>query len=180
MACEFPLGQQPKPTKCMIYCWYANSDITSSFMGPPKFPDRPILTWEELYADYRRHYFEDAVPQVARCFIITADDTPVGQITYNDIDWDKSHTELDIWMSFEANCGKGYGPDALNALCDYLYKTHGVTQFIVQASERNQRAIRAYQKAGFKRLKLSRVEMETEYGDALDYVDSTLLTKRYP
>lgn len=105
-------------------------------------------------------------------------DTPIGQVTYNDIDQNKHRTELDIWMSCEANCGKGYGPDALKTLCDYLLRTYGITQFLIQTSERNQRAIRAYEKAGFQLLNLSPAEMEVEYGDPLDYVDSLLFIKR--
>ena len=164
--------------KYEIYKWLAKSDVTASMMGPPKFPDHPIPTWEEFCADYKQHFFEDSAPQLGRCFVIIVNDVPVGQINYNDINQNKHRTALDIWMSCEANCGKGYGPDALEALCKYLFQTYGVVEFVIIPSERNRRAIHAYKKAGFRRIHISREELIVEYGDPGDYHDNVLLIKK--
>ena len=55
---------------------------------------------------------------------ILVDGEPVGQVTYNDIvERDgRRQVELDIWMRSEACCGKGYGTDALDALCRHLHE----------------------------------------------------------
>lgn len=160
-----------------IYEWMAMSDVTPSFMGAPNFSDQPVPTWEEFCTDYRAHYFDGSNPHLGRCFIIMASGMPVGQVNHNEIDERDQRTELDIWMSCEANCGKGYGPDALQALCEYLFRTHGVVEFIMKPSARNRRAIRAYEKAGFHPANLSAEEAETKYG-VKDYYDSVFLIKR--
>ena len=129
----------------MVYEWVAKSDITPSIMGPPQFPDHPVPTWEEFCTDYRSHYFDGSKPEWGRCFIIIVNDMSVGQVNYNAIDQHHRRVELDIWMSCEANCGRGYGPDALQTLCDYLFQKYGIVEFVIQPSARNHRAIRAYE-----------------------------------
>lgn len=79
-------------------------------------------------------------------------------------------------MSCERNCGKGYGPDALQTLCEYLFQMCSIIEFVVRPSARNSRAIRAYRKAGFQHVKLSSEQQEAEYGPG-DYYDSIVLAK---
>jgi len=165
--------------KRMVYQWAANSDITSSFMGPPNFPDHPVPPWDKFCADYKPHFFNGSSPELGRCFIIMVNAMPVGMINYNDIDEHRKRTELDIWMSCEANCGKGYDPDALRTLCEYLFQTYDIVEFVMRPSARNHRAIRAYEKAGFQYMELTPEEEEAEYGPR-DYDDSIVLIKHMP
>ena len=162
--------------KQMIYKWMVESDITPSMMRAPNFPDNPVPTWDKFCTDWKSHYFDGLEPTFGRCFIITVDGTPVGTIAYNNIDERHRRTELDIWMSCESNCSKGYGPDALQTLCKYLFQTYGVIEFMMQPSARNSRAIRAFEKTGFQRLDLTLKEIEAKYGPR-DYYDSVLLIK---
>ncbi|GAI86358.1 unnamed protein product [marine sediment metagenome] len=163
--------------KYEIFKWLAESDVTVSMMGPPKFPDNLVPTWEEFCADYKQYYFDDSAPELGRCFVIMVNDIPVGQVNYNDIHQNKHRTELDIWMSCEMNCGKGYGPDAIQALCEYLFQTYGVIEFVIRPSERNPRAVHAYKKAGFRRIDISHEELIIEYGPG-DTHDTVLLIKQ--
>lgn len=149
----------------VIYEWLAKSDITESMMGPPLYPDNKIPTWQEFCDDYVLHYFSDEKPELGRCFVIMVNNEPVGQVNYNAID-KNNRIELDIWMSCQANCGKGYGPDSLKALCKYLYEEFGISEFYIQPSARNTRAIKAYEKTGFKKVSLSIEQAEKEYGPA--------------
>lgn len=162
--------------KRMIYEWLAESDVTPFTMGSPHFPDHPVPTWEEFCADYKPHFFDGSNPELGRCFVIMVSGMPVGQVNYNDIDQYHQRTELDIWMGCEANCGKGYGPDALQALCEYLFLTYGIVEFVIRPSARNRRAIRAYEKAGFQQVALSPEQQKAEYGLG-DYDDSIVLVK---
>ena len=57
--------------------------------------------------------------------------------------------ELDIWLKSESECGKGIGTQALKDTVDYLNKEFGIHKFLIRPSERNVRAIKSYQKAGF-------------------------------
>jgi RimJ/RimL family protein N-acetyltransferase len=128
-----------------IYDWLARSDLTPVLLGG----DRAHLTWAAFCRDYRRHYFDGSRPLSGRCFVIQADGADIGQVNYNDIDRRGRSVELDIWLRSAWYCGRGYGTDALETLCEHLRRTFGVRRFLVNPSAPNGRAIRAYQKAGF-------------------------------
>jgi RimJ/RimL family protein N-acetyltransferase len=108
------------------------------------------------------------------------DGEPVGQVYYNDIQFfeGKKRTELDLWMRAERTCGRGYGSDALDALCTYLAAEFAVQEFMVQPSARNPRAIRAYEKIGFRRLPLP--PGNGWAGWPRDYHDSIYMVKTIP
>jgi diamine N-acetyltransferase len=164
-----------------ILGWLLTSDITPSILGPPLFPERPVPRLDDPSQRLDPHYLDGTAPELGRCFLILVDGEPVGQVTYNDIverDGLKQ-VELDIWMRSEAFCGKGYGTDALEALCGYLRERFGVSQFMVQPSARNPRAIRAYEKIGFQRLDLP-IETARELWGPNDYYDSVYMVRMIP
>lgn len=119
-----------------IYDWFAHSDLRSSMLGEPTFPDEFVPTWEEFCEDHTPHFFEGEITEMGRCFIMQVNNEDVGQIYFNDIEERNGikRVELDMWMRAERFCGKGYGSDALKALCDFLAKRLGVDQFMVQPS----------------------------------------------
>jgi diamine N-acetyltransferase len=158
--------------------WLLRSDITPSILGPPLFPERPVPPLDDSSQRLDPHYLDGTAPELGSCFLIFVDDEPVGQVTYNDIvERDEGRqVELDIWMKSEAFCGKGYGTDALDALCGYLHERFGVSQFMVQPSARNPRAIRAYEKIGFQKLDLL-IEAARELWGPNDYCDSVYMVR---
>ena len=160
-----------------IFKWLTQSDVTSSMMGPPNYSDHPIPKWEEFKNDYRDTFFDDSGNGKGRNFIIIADETEVGTIGYDGVNRQKNIAELDIWIKENKYCGRGYGSDALQTLTTYLFKQYGITNFIIRPSARNTRAIRAYCKAGFTIMHLSREEQIKQFGQG-DYTDSVTLIKR--
>ena len=149
--------------KRMIYDALARSDLTDILLGHPGQNHTRLLRWDEFCGDYLPNYFDDTNPHAGRCFVIEVDGEAVGQVNYNPIDTIKRRTELDIWMLSAAQCGRGFGPEALRTLCYYLSACFGVEEFVIAPSASNRRAIRAYEKAGFRRTSLSREEAEAEY-----------------
>jgi diamine N-acetyltransferase len=147
--------------------------------GRTFFPDEPPATWQEFCEDQTPHFFEGEVTEKGRCFIMQVNGKDVGQIYFNDIETKNGikRVELDVWMRAEKYCGKGYGSDALDALCGFLAKRFGVEQFMVQPSARNPRAIRAYEKAGFVRLDIPLEEAVDDWGPS-DYFDSAHMVKK--
>ena len=126
--------REPTEADRRIICeWLAGSDLTPSIMGPPRFSDYAIPTWEEFCVDYRPYYFDGSEPNQGRCFIIVADQTDVGVLCYNALRSDNV-TDVDIWLRSEADCGRGFGPDALLTLTDYLNKEFAVTRVAVSPS----------------------------------------------
>jgi len=161
-----------------IYNWLCKSDLTSSIMGPPKYPEHPIPTWAEFCNEYPLSFFNASGDGKGRVFIIMANDNEVGTIGYDLLNKEKDRAILDIWMKAEQYCGHGYGSDALNALSVYIYENYRVTNFLISPSERNKRAVAAYKKAGFKYVKnMDKKEQEKEFGLA-EYNDNILMIKR--
>jgi RimJ/RimL family protein N-acetyltransferase len=137
------------PDKKKIFNWLINSDLTSEMLGPPKFPDNPIPTWDEFNNDYLDYFFDGSQPMKGRCFVLEHNEQEVGQINYNEIDVSTRSTEIDIWLSERKFTGKGLGTEAIKELCDYLDKAFDCKTIYIAPSRRNSNAIKAYKKAGF-------------------------------
>lgn len=135
--------------KKKIFGWLVHSNLTSEMMGPPDYPDSPVPSWSEFDQDYRDHYFDPSDPRTGQCYLILHHDIEIGQINHNELNDDLKCTELDLWMADRKYTGKGYGSIALNLLCNNLFNDFGCTTFYMAPSQRNTRAIKAYQKAGF-------------------------------
>ncbi len=162
----------------LIYNWLANSDLTSTMFGEPLFPEEPVPSWDEFCEDHTPHFFQGEITEQGRCFIIQVRDESVGQIYFNDIEECNGikRIELDMWMRAESFCGKGYGSDALNTLCELLSERFGVEQFMMQPSARNPRAIRTYERVGLVRLDVPLENAIKEWGPN-DYYDSLHMLK---
>jgi len=162
----------------MIYAWLAKSDLTPSFMGPPNYPDSRIPTFKEFCQDYKASFFSSIGNKTGRNYIIIANNIRVGTVGYDLFDDKKRRAVLDIWMGAEKYCGKGYGTDALTAICGFLHKRYGIKDFYISPSSRNKRAIATYQKAGFKPIKMSRRVAKKKFGvDIYDYSDNIVLRR---
>jgi len=159
-----------------IYEALARSELTDILLGHPSQAHTPLLNYEQFCDDYKPYYFDDSHPELGRCFVIEVNGQATGQVNYNEIDTDRKRTELDIWMFAEQHCGRGYGSEALGLLCKYLCGQCDVEGFIIQPSASNHRAIRAYEKAGFRRTTLSNAEAVEVYGE-MDSIDAVYMTR---
>ncbi len=159
-----------------VFEWLARSDLTPSMMGPPLFPDHPIPTWEEFCQDYHPHYFNDSQPHEGRCYIIVMNGMELGAICHNALRTD--HTDIDIWLRSEADCGKGAGSDAIMTLTDHLNREFGINRIFISPSARNPRAIAAYRKAGFQ-LTTQDAQKQFVKPEEMEYTDNVLLVKYY-
>ena len=168
-----------------VYEWCFHSETTKSHAGPPDYPHAPIASPEEFFGEYgyQDYYFTGERPADGRGFLIMRGGGAVGFVSYACFHLQEGFAELDIWMNAEAHCGKGYGMDALAALCGWLGDALGIRAAIMRPSVKNARANRAYQKAGFHPSdKTPQVFLRAEYMEALgdgDYgaAESALLVK---
>ncbi len=157
--------------KRKIFYWLTSSNLTSEMLGPPKFSDNPIPTWDEFNEDYLDHYFDSSQPLKGHCFIMIHNGQEIGQINYNEIDSITKSTEIDIWLADQAYRGKGLGTEAIKILCNYLNKMFACETIYIAPSRRNSIAMNAYKKAGF---------METENlpdNFVPEYEDTVVLVK---
>lgn len=120
--------------------------------GPPNYPDVPIPGYPEFCEHYyEAYFFTGARPKAGRGFLIQHGGESVGFISYSSFHLRPATSELDIWMNSEANCGRGFGTDAVTCLAEHLNKTMGVAQVIIAPSGKNLRAVKSCEKAGFVR-----------------------------
>jgi len=134
----------------LFFEWATQSDGSAYWYGE-MYGDR-IPTREKFFQDWKRHYFDGTEPEKGRCFVILVDERPIGQVNYNEIDPDDRSTELDIIIADDTDKSKGYGSDAVRTLARHLFENMGVRRCWIEAAEENPRAIKAYEKAGFRRV----------------------------
>jgi RimJ/RimL family protein N-acetyltransferase len=163
-----------------IYLWMAHSDATPSMMGPPDYTDHPIPSWQEFCQDYGEQFFRPSGDGKGRSFIIIADGEEVGTIGYDLCDKKKSRAVLDVWLRGEKYCGRGHGTDSLNALRRHLFEEYGIRNLSISPSSRNKRAVAAYSKSGFRRVAMTKEEIEDQFGrgvSILDYRDNMVMKR---
>jgi len=137
--------------KYKTYEWLCLSDTTALHMGEPDYPESPIPDWDQFQSDFKDFYYQKEHVDLGAVMIISNNEDEIGCLCYACFHLYPKAAELDIWLNKLEHCGKGYGSIALRKLVEYL-KYKGFEKFIIRPSEKNTRAIRAYEKAGFKRV----------------------------
>ena len=83
-------------------------------------------------------------------FAIDIDGTLAGSIQYSEeTDPDYRHASIDLFLTGTAQ-GHGYGPEAIRTLARHLFGPRGHHRITIDPAAANDRAIRAYERVGFK------------------------------
>lgn len=135
--------------KRKTYEWMCLSDTAAAHMGGAEFSVNPIPTWEEFQEAFEDWYYTRDGRKFGSVMIIFNENKEIGCTCYACFHLHERMAELDIWLKSESECGKGIGTQALKDTIDYLNKELSINKFLIRPSERNVRAIRSYQKAGF-------------------------------
>jgi aminoglycoside 6'-N-acetyltransferase len=95
-------------------------------------------------------YYDEVV------YAIEIDGVVAGAIEYSEENEpDYRHAGIDIFLG-GAHQGRGYGGDAIRALARYLFDGRGHHRLIIDPAVDNVRAIRAYERIGFRRVGVMR------------------------
>jgi RimJ/RimL family protein N-acetyltransferase len=105
---------------------------------------------EAFLAEWGAHAFEGPATERGRVFVIEHGGEAAGAVAYNEVHPVHRACEIEIVLD-EAHTGRGYGPDALRALSDWLFAELDVNRVYAFPHAGNARAHRAYEKAGFTR-----------------------------
>jgi aminoglycoside 6'-N-acetyltransferase len=89
------------------------------------------------------------------------------------------HANIDIFLT-SARSGQGLGGDAIRTLARHLFEDRGHHRIIIDPAAANERAIRAYEQVGFKRVGIMRqyergVDGEWHDGLLLDLLQDELV-----
>lgn len=82
----------------------------------------------------------------------TLDGDYVGQIGLHQIDWRHRHAVAGIVIGAKEHWNRGYGTDAMRTLLRYAFDTLNLHKVTLSAFAENKRAIRAYEKCGFRKV----------------------------
>jgi aminoglycoside 6'-N-acetyltransferase len=85
-------------------------------------------------------------------FGITVADELIGWIAgWEKLEPEYRHAGVDLFLD-SAQHGKGYGLEAIRLVCRWLFEQRGHHRITIDPAADNVRAIRSYEKAGFKRV----------------------------
>jgi RimJ/RimL family protein N-acetyltransferase len=75
--------------------------------------------------------------------------TPIGTITYFNIDYRLGQVEIGLGLGDKTCWGKGYGPEAIRTLVKYLFSRPGLSRIYAETANANHPSRRAFTKANF-------------------------------
>jgi [ribosomal protein S5]-alanine N-acetyltransferase len=112
-------------------------------------PHRPYSqTMSEFLPVFERNYVQGNGRQF--WFIIEDEHhIPIGTITYFNVDYRAGQAEIGLGLGDKTRWGKGYGPEAIRALVEYLFSQPNFVRIYAETARANQPARRAFTKAGF-------------------------------
>jgi RimJ/RimL family protein N-acetyltransferase len=102
----------------------------------------------------------------------------LGGCGVNSIDWKNSHATLGIFIGEIDYLGKGYGTDAFKTLIRFVFDEMNVNKVKLDVYSFNERAIKSYEKCGFKKDGILREELFRE-GKYHDIISMSILRKEY-
>jgi RimJ/RimL family protein N-acetyltransferase len=109
---------------------------------PMLFSDKAIRGWieKELEKDAYHGFAIRAL----------ADDRVVGEIGLGGIRWNRGDAFVGVGLGDRADWNKGYGTDAMRLILRYAFLELNLHRVSLSVFEYNPRAMRSYEKAGFR------------------------------
>ena len=80
---------------------------------------------------------------------LLADDRAIGTAGFHHVNQEDGNAAFGISIGEKAEWSKGYGTDALRAICDFGFGQLRLERIELDVYEPNRRAQRSYEKAGF-------------------------------
>jgi len=112
-------------------------------------PHRPF---SQNFADFLPLFERNYVRGNGRQYWFIIEDerhTPIGTITYFNVDYRLGQAEIGLGLGDKTRWGKGYGPEAIRTLVQYLFGSPGLTRLYAETAVANRPARRAFVKANF-------------------------------
>lgn len=97
----------------------------------------------------------------------------IGSIAFDSIDWRVRSAEFGILIGDKSYWNRGYGTEAVRMLVQHGFTTLNLNRIFLHVFETNPRAVRAYEKAGFK---LEGRERQSEFKDGR-FIDMLRMSK---
>jgi len=142
--------------------WINDPEVTEYLQFEPPMSLEDEVTWYHHMLKGRDKAFA----------IETLDGRLIGNVGLVGLDWRNRRTDLGIMIGEKDAWSQGYGTDTITVLLRYLFEELGLHRVGLYADIGNQRAIRCYEKCGFKREGVVRAH---RFKDGR-YLDSVLMS----
>jgi RimJ/RimL family protein N-acetyltransferase len=106
-----------------------------------------VMYTEKQVKDYWEKHIDEYLELAIRSL---QDNRLIGFIGLTDINWPMGDAWVGIGLGKREDWGRGYGTDAMRVMLEYAFMQLNLHRLSLQVFEYNQRAIRSYEKAGFK------------------------------
>ena len=127
-----------------IYTGWLNAPCVMENIGGTHY-NNTVVACKDWYESKLK---DDKAPLFA---IVKADDNqPIGSIEFLELESTHRTATLCIFIGDESNCGKGLGSEALRLALRYAFDVLNLNNIDLKVYSFNQRAVKAYTKAGFK------------------------------
>ena len=123
--------------------WFADEETT-----------RHLATRAPFSKAMEEKWFESMLEQQGKrgyhfVICLLADDRAIGTAGFHNVNQEDGHAAFGIVIGEKAEWSKGYGTDALRAICDFGFGQLRLERIELDVYEPNRRAQRSYEKAGF-------------------------------
>jgi RimJ/RimL family protein N-acetyltransferase len=123
--------------------WFNDADVLENLaMSAPMSHAAETAWYEAMLADHGRTRYHFVI-----CLL--ADDRPIGTVGLEEVNLIDGRAEFGIAIGERSEWGKGHGTDATRAICDFGFGELRLERVSLFVYEGNNRARRAYEKAGF-------------------------------
>ncbi|HSD83118.1 MAG TPA: GNAT family protein [Anaerolineae bacterium] len=132
----------PEMDSDIIARWSRDSEFWRLAHPDPAFPELP--------RNVKRELEERPLDRLGFAIRTLTDDRLIGLIGLYVISWPHRDASLGIQIGERTDWGKGYGTDALRVLMRYAFDELNLYRISLSVLAINARAIRAYEKCGFR------------------------------
>jgi RimJ/RimL family protein N-acetyltransferase len=124
--------------------WFADAEVTRNLAARAPFSMAMEERWfEGMLAQQGKSQYHFVI-----CLL--GEDRAIGTIGFHHVDYENGNAEFGIVIGEKSEQNKGFGTDALNALCDFGFGALRMERIDLHVYAGNDRARRSYEKAGFR------------------------------
>jgi len=132
-----------RPTDMVIFLGWRNDPEISQYLSTPSVEPDELENW------FGKGEGDTSATYMG---IETATGQLIGYIGLREIDWTQRSAMLVIVIGEKNWWNQGLGEDAVNTLLDYAFSSLSLQKVSLSVLPFNTRAIRCYEKAGFRRV----------------------------
>ena len=126
----------------------------------------------------KKYLQENSSPEAMFAIVTLEQDKMIGTVSLENVDWMNRTATLGIFIGDKEYLSKGYGTEAIRLLLEYGFKYMNLYNIKLDLLECNIRALKFYQKCGFKEYGRRR-KCRFVNGKYYDYISMDILADEF-